>query len=1061
MKIIPYIDIVGDERIDHILSDPDNFVWEATSSENLDGWAPDFGLTYYDRPSVYRQASIASSGMASSLRHRFWDTIEGKTDHTGMRYIGLVIYTFPDQICPMEFHLGADEIGRIEPKRHDNRRHLIVVDEPVEFIGEMEVFHLVAPGPGTYRIETLALIRNRPEPTPFVPEIKYLDYRLLHGEKNGDDTVPTEINFITTEPARCKMEVEEKRNGAKPFHISTEELTRLHGITFPDLSPDRHYSVKVEAIERDGDSATKTIEVYTSQEEAGISEPITIPVEAINLDDVAMDEMPLTFAVPLAEGKLWAPETCLLQGGDDSVVGQVSVHSRWPDGSARWALVDAPLPGNLPSGPSSQLEVLLDPEFDETAEGLSWKESEETLTVTSDQLRVSMNRSGEGVFPLLERRDGDGGWSALISQESAPKLILGNGVELKPGKIEGLAFEESGPRRCVIRYLLPYEDGNGIPHLQSTIRFHIYGDTPAIRVVHRLEVISPMLAPTVMGNRPSNDPRFDELRPALDGEEGEAASLINLRSFVWHLERRGKQKVVLGSQEYSVANGSHWRLVHEDDLSHRIEHDSRVERVEGRNRGHLLIETNENRVGLAVRNFWETYPKSIGVQKDAITVELLPPLSEEDPPGDEEVAHRLYFWRKGNQYRLKAGMALTSEILLSLPQDDDESRKIFAWFEQPPVVRPNLDYVNSTAALYHIPSKTETSFKDYEAMIDAACDEWFRDREIWRQYGFLNFGDWYGESNWSWGNNEYDSPFCHYLEFLRGGDPRWFVLGGQATRHLADVDTCNYSSDPSQLGGQYVHIPGHAGGYLPPYFRSKMKGSTSLPAHSWVEGPVLHYLLTGDQNLRETLEHTGRWLTEGMNYFDYMNARECGWHITHLCMLARMTDNPRYLNACRIVVDKVLEKQNESGGWVHMLKEGHCACGYPRCMGEATFMIGVLLGGLRRYHELTGEERIEASIFGAIDWLFQNNFDEESGLFRYTTCLNRGSGGDETNTVSTLEGISYAYRLRPDPRMKELLGKGLEVTGEPRKASTDPDHNGFGKDLCMEMRRVPMILTDF
>ena len=67
------------------------------------------------------------------------------------------------------------------------------------------------------------------------------------------------------------------------------------------------------------------------------------------------------------------------------------------------------------------------------------------------------------------------------------------------------------------------------------------------------------------------------------------------------------------------------------------------------------------------------------------------------------------------------------------------------------------------------------------------------DREHFRAYGQLNFGDWYGESGWSWGNNEYDPAYCAYIEFLRGGFAgarlpdvvrQWFLgVNGDATLH--------------------------------------------------------------------------------------------------------------------------------------------------------------------------------------------------------------------------------------------------------------------------------------
>ena len=355
----------------------------------------------------------------------------------------------------------------------------------------------------------------------------------------------------------------------------------------------------------------------------------------------------------------------------------------------------------------------------------------------------------------------------------------------------------------------------------------------------------------------------------------------------------------------------------------------------------------------------------------------------------------------------------------------------------------------------------------YERALDGGYEQWIADREIRRQYGWLNFGDWYGESAWSWGNNEYDPPFAHYCEYLRGGDPRWFILGAEAARHLTDVDTVNFSTDATQVGAQYTHMPGHAGGYLPPYFRSKMGGSSTVPSHTWVEGSVLHYLLTGDENLRESLDRTALWLigsglkdyAGGIQHYDFANCRECGWHLIHLTALARMSTTPRYLNAAALIVERVLQRQEPGGGWERVLKEGHCGCEPPRERGEAGFMVGVLLSGLRRYHELTGDGRVRDAILGAVDWLLRRTYDGASGHFRYTPCLHRGGGPQPVYTRQVIEGLAYAHALTGRSDLRDLVQRGLGDVSALPQASPEPDHAGFGKDWASQTRYVPSLLA--
>jgi hypothetical protein len=267
---------------------------------------------------------------------------------------------------------------------------------------------------------------------------------------------------------------------------------------------------------------------------------------------------------------------------------------------------------------------------------------------------------------------------------------------------------------------------------------------------------------------------------------------------------------------------------------------------------------------------------------------------------------------------------------------------------------------------------------------------------------------------------------------------------------MVDVDTCNHSRVAAQVGAQYVHTPGHVGGLLPPYFRSKTAGSATIPSHTWVEGAVLHYLLTGDQAVRGVIRQTGLRLTRGLQHYDFINMRECGWHLIHLCGLARMGDDPRFLNAAAVIVEKVLEKQEPGGGWAHPLSEGHCHCEPPRCHGEAGFMTGVVLSALRRFHELSPDPRVADAIVGGTRWLLDNTYVPQAGHFRYTSCPNRG-GPSPRHTLQVIEALADAYLFARDQRIADVLRRALDDIGLS-------DGRRYGQPLSMEARYIPTML---
>ena len=261
MNQVPHIDITDPARIRALLDDPRNFGWRAVDSETLDSFTPDLGLTGYAQPSVYRAGAVATSGISSTLRQRFWQTIEGQADHTGTRYIGILIYLAAGETAPMELQLASHDVGRVEPGQGDNRLHLIVVDQPVDFIGEMEIFQLTAPGPGTYRIEHFVLLHERPEASSSKPRIENLRYRIL-GKK---DKLLAFFHFTTSSVCSAEVEFKEVNSDSDVIYFETwtGEPSRLHRATF-DIGANFDIEATVSVWNGVGERASETIQFSTS-----------------------------------------------------------------------------------------------------------------------------------------------------------------------------------------------------------------------------------------------------------------------------------------------------------------------------------------------------------------------------------------------------------------------------------------------------------------------------------------------------------------------------------------------------------------------------------------------------------------------------------------------------------------------------------------------------------------------------------------------------------------------------------------------------------------------------
>ncbi len=1098
MNILPHIDIIESERIAALFADERNFSWRAVDSERLDSWSPDLGLTGYQNPSVYRAGEVATSGISSSLRHRFWQTVQGQADHTGMRYIGILIYCKAGETCPMDLQLASHVIGRVEPQRHDNRLHLIVIDQPVEFMGEMEIFRLTAPGAGTYRIEKFILLHERPAPSSFAPEIQDVTIRTWHRK----DTCYIDFHVLTSRVCNIEVNFSELNSDREDIYeiVETSESARLHHIR-TDLVSDARFVATVTAREESGATAIESVEFSAAEPEPPARDVVVVSAELIKLGAVDYAGLPIQFGLPLAKGALYKPEHGFIQAGGERIPVFAQILARWPDRSVRWLMVRSQAPADFADTERLSVTVHFNGEDIAPAiwENVNWLVGNE-LTSTSrlslrrdDAKREGKNRhlyltgSILGREPieisnrttgqmnreieiqrryLWARRDDQFTDEAPTAQEKfidsdrndTPSTLM----SLSDWRFEamfanGMALNSklnAGPESYggdSATFTIDHQDKHGVAHLRSHLRLQFYPDQTFVKLHHRLEVISPALAPAQGGELPVDCPA--DMRANIVGDSAEESTLLKLRSFSLHIPYAGIKSVRHAGEAWRVGGwgGATWELRHDHDLAHTINGEER----EGRANGHIRVEGDTLSLGLGIRNFWQTYPKALSVGGGGIEIQLFPERRGLDLPGDEDATHRLYFWLDEDGYKLKAGMALSSEILLDFGAGDSA---VFDWLENPVLVRPDIDYVNRTGALNPIGARRDSALPKYEALADLAIRSFFDDQAHYRAYGQVNFGDWYGESGWSWGNNEYDAAFVGYTEFLRGGDPSWARWAADAARHLADVDTINVSSEPSEIGGQAMHIAGHLGGYLPPFFRSKMRGTSAGPAHMWVEGPLLHYLLTGDEFVYDSLQKTKAWLIQNrrLDHYEYTSARDSGWHLIHLAMLAAQLDDRDCLNAARVIVERVLERQSPGGGWERVLGEPHCGCGFPRCQGEAGFMVCVLISGLKRFHYLTGENEVAEAIIGGARWLIRETFDDASGHFRYTSCPNRSLGGNYQYTQWVMEALAAAWELSGDAEIGRHLQRGLTTIGMyPARLA----HMGVGKAMSQQMRYVPTILA--
>ena len=1004
--------IWGVRAIDEALSRPST-IRIGASGMTLEGFAD-------DTKTEYRRRSVVRMEPGGSIRCAAPDC--------GRRYLGFVIY---DQLDTETVEIWIDGVkeGVAVADGNNQRERLITFTEPYDFRGGEEIRlrtptgeraetdpnEWITRGPPMemspygnrdltgrhlnevgeeYRIECIAFFTESPPENDLPCNFDYVHAEPEGALDEGRDTkdeaagsASVRLTWVTTWDARCKLEYWVE--GSRDHKVIEEDHPWTnHRIKLTELVPEKSYRYRLSAVDRAG-------KVVESEKGAFVTaSPPTVTGNATS------EHIPLTIRndgdspyrrLPMRCG-LPLPEGTLGSSGQVRLMGsngsEIPLQART---LARWP--DGSVKWSLlefqadvPAGAEEAYSVEFGSEVSPGRFDTPLTVRETDDTVTVDTGRLKITFNRSRFAPFGE-----------VLLDNRPYLTGSRLVVKGPEGREyvstnaapaSVEVEEAGPMACVVRTEGDHVSADGKTLFRSICRIHAYAGLPYVRVDH-----------TFVNNTL--------------GEFSEIASMY------LELDQQSEDH-----EEIDIVQTHDNRFLVDGEASR------------GRQEG--MIRVGDVDVGMV--DFWQQYPKSVRAHKGRIEIGICPAVDASDYDDDAE-QYRLYFYLKGGIYRFREGLSKTHTMYIG---EDVPSLPL-------PIAQAPPNWYCDSGALGDIASKSEKRFADYEAKITEACEGYVGIREGAREYGMLNFGDWERPPNW--GNTEYDTGFVMLREWARSGDVRWFEEGCRAALHHRDVDTCHASGDEMSRGGVYRHCVGHTGGYYPEGLEiagASVSGQLTV-SHTWVDGFLLHYFLTGDARSLETARMAAdRWDSHYTRNYDFINCRNNGWHLIHSMGMYYATYDRFYLNAAHIVADRTLERQDEDGGWSRMLVPGHCNCDPPRHMGEAGFMIGILLEGLRLYHQATGDGRVAEAIIRGAQHLIDDMWLEEEGYFRYTSCPHRGGGNSDMGQI--LAGISYAWRLSGRPQFESVLSRGT-----PRMFNTlDPS----GRPLTPDLRGVPEILYD-
>lgn len=757
------------------------------------------------------------------------------------------------------------------------------------------------------------------------------------------------------------------------------------------------------------------------------AEAATLKISVEEPTGVPRNGWPITSGVPLAQGPLKdAAAAALFTADGREVPLQTEALARWPDGSVRWLLLDFQV--DLAAKEKKAFSLRYGSTLRRAAveEPVRVIKAETSIAVDTGPMRLKLSPQA---FRLLDAvwldTDGDGRFSdgERVMSSAGAGIVLrtpdGKPHQADAAKAE-ITVEQAGPLRACIRI-----EGKHAAADQTTFRYvvrvHAFRERPFVRVHYTF---------------------------INDHQDSLMAKLRDLKLLFAFSPNAGTPDHYL----LEGLRGVEGRLLQIDEGHYELN----GKQVDGRASGWAALGNRKMGFAVGVREFWQNWPKSIETETAALNISLCPELPKglyDGKPLEEE--NKLYYQLRDGLHTFKVGMAKTHELWATFYAGKPDAKKLSEFFraaEDPLLATCEPAYVASTKAAGELPPADPKKYFGYDAWLGRALDAHLKRRDAVREYGMLNYGDWYGERRVNWGNLEYDLAHGLFLQYLRTGDRRFFLRAEQAARHHIDVDVV-HATNPHlknpwgpapRVGEIWLHCLNHTGGYYEnedrlPVSRTYQMGHSTNFGHVWVSGDLDYYYLTGDRRAREVSVQIADAMVRHMPTGYGTHIRALGWPMILVLDAYQLTGDKKYLAAAAKNWEVLKKNIDWKKGWVVRLAKGHCLHEDRRCYGNVPFMEGLTLCALARYHCLTGDPEVLRAISAGIDQMIRECWQEDVKTFRYTACP-LSSKAPYALFMLSVEAMAYEAGLTGNREHLRILREGFRAA----VPQDDGQHDGKG-----------------
>lgn len=698
--------------------------------------------------------------------------------------------------------------------------------------------------------------------------------------------------------------------------------------------------------------------------------------------------------VPFPKGALMGSEDARLMGPSGEVPLDAEALAHWEDGSVKWLLMN--FASNVGAGETA--DYTLDYGAGAAREkvgGLVVEKSDEAYRVDTGAIRFEINRQRFGVLRGAQVKGEQGEWNTVSSY--GLDILLKNYdhrryvVDHEACDYE-VSLEEFGGMHAVFCIRGTFTLAGKlrvVDHFNYTCRIYCWAGGSSVKVTftlqNRQEQMNEIFRSVEIALRVD-----DVERTVLGWQDASREIAIDEESDLLAVQTGPTNLKFWDEFSYMLVDNKTGTAVNECEKSP----------------GWAAVEGASAGAAMAVKRFWEKHPKGFTISKEGLSAALQP---------------------IGTDYLVfPRGMDYSDDVLITLYVDGEREKAVDKClaFQESLFAAASPEWYCGSEAVGWLSPVDEKDFTRYEKLIISSFEGLVKGQAEEKMYGSINFGDTSGDYTTQrdyWLNQEYDTPHCCFLMFMRSGSLDYLKWGEDAARHQADIDTIHYCPDfPDLVGGQYKHEFNHTS------YRSAGTVEFKMTIdHMWVEGICDCYLLTGDKRMLEVAEEVGEhMMQQAVKGITKSTERSYGWPLIALYAAYQATGNERYMDGVRMVVKQVMDKRHPTRGvWLNNWGTDENGC---ELVGNKIFMVGLLMEGMAFYHKHTGDPEAEDWLVKTARTIIDEGWVEKDQGFYYTPSLKDREDG-RTGDLRQLVGLVYTYSLCREPMFAEIALKSFNA----------------------------------